>query len=1123
MKKLFLLLYTIPLFANAQVQDTSFPQLNAGGVVNAVAGDTVRNILYIAGNFTSVSGSARKNIAAINLATNTVIPFFNPVTSMPGEILAMVHYENYLYIAGSFTSINGNVTNHYLSRIQLSAGGITGAVDQTWNLNPDSKINDLCLDSNRIYIAGGGIVIDDLYSGEVRIRLACINATNGSLLPFDPSIRIANSSFSWGSFEPVKLHCTHNRLYVCGRNFGGAFNDGIIALNKSNGDVISSFNPNFTFQQVVDCETYNGKIYVLNSKIWPGGFSLMEIDEQTSTINTGAFVITGNGNPEAIVRYKNYLYVAGGFESVQGNLQNYLCSINLNNQQLISWNPLATNSFSNSRGLLRIKNYLYLSDVNLSSIELISRLGIARFCLEPFNVGPININDVTWCPGQTGIMGYIDQVWYADNYIWNYSGQGLQIISNGNSANFIPESNITAGVLSCKPINSCGLSVDSSALSILINVLPIVDAGADTTITCIRDSVVLIGSSTNLNVSFHWINPEQDLFSGASLTTNSSGSHFLTIYDSLTTCINSDSVFVFADTAKPELTLPFGTFELTCSDTNLILFGNSATPFTDLYWNKNGGGIYPNPFSCTEIGQYYLTGANIINGCRDSCLLSVSQNIMAPTIYLISHDESQLIIDTLNCLKDSILIIGSSLNSTVNYLWAQNNLIIGTNDSVILTADGTYIFECIDSLNGCSAIIPFVILENLNQPIYTLNSDSLFINCSIDSVQLLINQVSGNEYYWFFHNNLIPNATFLSDTGTVYLNVVSTSSGCSVSDSLFIVFKPEIIFQNSNDTIICKYSELMFVPKVVGNFTSITYNFNYIPSNSDTLIAMIDTNSIFLIEAISGNCVGMDTLYVNIPSEIKDSIVGYGSCNNSGYNGAFFIFTEGGFAPFDFSIDTGITFQNSAYFDSLNFGSYQILIKDSLSCIYAIDYDFINTGNIPMPDFLISSLGMMTDTLVAVNKNVPDQDSLIWSYDNRFTLLAENSENIWLHALDTGHLFIRMEAWFNGCYTEKLKSVYIDLLDTTAANWNHNSAILNKIIYPNPNNGQFTFECELEGKQSIRIVIAQMNGFIIDESEFDNVNYINKHYSLGNIEPGKYILVIQGEFVRGHEYFIVHD
>ena len=78
-------------------------------------------------------------------------------------------------------------------------------------------------------------------------------------------------------------------------------------------------------------------------------------------------------------------------------------------------------------------------------------------------------------------------------------------------------------------------------------------------------------------------------------------------------------------------------------------------------------------------------------------------------------------------------------------------------------------------------------------------------------------------------------------------------------------------------------------------------------------------------------------------------------CNGAS-NGTLTINASGGMPPYKYSIDGGVTFQVSAVFNGLSAGNYNIIVKDSLGCVY------IFTFSLSEPPFLTVSAPTIAST-----------------------------------------------------------------------------------------------------------------------------------------------------------------
>lgn len=101
---------------------------NVNGLVNSVALSADCGTAYLGGVFTSVNGTAVRNIAAVSTSTGAVVPGF--ASSAGGQVSAMLMSGSHLLVGGYFTSIN-NSAKGYL----VSLNPRTGLDDNYVNLN----------------------------------------------------------------------------------------------------------------------------------------------------------------------------------------------------------------------------------------------------------------------------------------------------------------------------------------------------------------------------------------------------------------------------------------------------------------------------------------------------------------------------------------------------------------------------------------------------------------------------------------------------------------------------------------------------------------------------------------------------------------------------------------------------------------------------------------------------------------------------------------------------------------------------------------------------------------------------------------------------------------------------
>ena len=100
---------------------------NVNGEVNSIAfrpGKCSR--AYIGGSFTSVNGTAAKNLAAVNTSTDSVVKAFaHNASAAVQTILALSHH---VLVGGNYKSINGSSANPYMTGLNPTTGKDDGFV-----------------------------------------------------------------------------------------------------------------------------------------------------------------------------------------------------------------------------------------------------------------------------------------------------------------------------------------------------------------------------------------------------------------------------------------------------------------------------------------------------------------------------------------------------------------------------------------------------------------------------------------------------------------------------------------------------------------------------------------------------------------------------------------------------------------------------------------------------------------------------------------------------------------------------------------------------------------------------------------------------------------------------------
>ncbi|MEG5042868.1 MULTISPECIES: DUF4347 domain-containing protein [unclassified Microcoleus] len=191
---------------------------------------TINDWIYAGGDFTTVNGTARNNIARMN-ADGSLDTAFNPAGGMDSRVAAIaLDSSGKVYAGGYFTTVNGTARNR-IARMNAD-GSLDTAFNPTGGM--DSNVYAIALDSSgKPYVGGGFTTVN----GTARNYIARMNADGSLDTAFNPTGGMSLS------VDAIALDSS-GKPYV-----GGAFNTvngtarNQIARMNADGSLDTAFNP----------------------------------------------------------------------------------------------------------------------------------------------------------------------------------------------------------------------------------------------------------------------------------------------------------------------------------------------------------------------------------------------------------------------------------------------------------------------------------------------------------------------------------------------------------------------------------------------------------------------------------------------------------------------------------------------------------------------------------------------------------------------------------------------------------------------------------------------------------------------------------------------------------------
>ncbi len=403
------------------------------------------------------------------------------------------------------------------------------------------------------------------------------------------------------------------------------------------------------------------------------------------------------------------------------------------------------------------------------------------------------------------------------------------------------------------------------------NTLPEISPTADT-LSCAALSITLMGESNTPNVTYSWIGPNGFVDSIANPTVMNAGTYYLTVSGG-PNCLSMDSVYVSIDTLTSIPLLNNGM--LTCVVDSTII--NVLNPDTSLTYNWNGPGGYTGtgPSATVNIAGIYELITTADNGCTATGTSTVTADSDLPNVTASGGD--------LNCLIDSIMLLGSSSTPGVTFSWVGPNGFSSNDQNPTVSDAGSYTLTVLAG-NGCESMAPLQVMEDVNLP--DVNATGGELNCLVDSI--IINGSSstiGASFSWtgpngFSSDNANPT---VNDPGEYILTVLGTN-GCEAEVPVQVTIDnivPDL--QVSNVILACDETSTTLVAM---STNGLQFEWTYLPNGTNYTGSSISVSDLGVYEVTvqsANGCTTTDQVDLSLANDVIDlSISGTNiTCQNN--------------------------------------------------------------------------------------------------------------------------------------------------------------------------------------------------------------------------------------------------
>jgi len=204
-------------------------------------------------------------------------------------------------------------------------------------------------------------------------------------------------------------------------------------------------------------------------------------------------------------------------------------------------------------------------------------------------------------------------------------------------------------------------------------------------------------------------------------------------------------------------------------------------------------------------------------------------------------------------------------------------------------------------------------------------------------------------------------------------------------------------------------------------------------------------------------------------------------------------------------------------------GSYSLTITNSKGCQATDNVQVFVNDYIISAEMAVATDMFVNDTIVLVNISSPEPDAIEWLFneDDPIEVVETTPEMAEIIFSKTGDYTVGMRSFVKDCYRDVMKTLHVTENEGVDMDNFGQSDILKFVVYPNPNDGSFTTEIELERQSMLRLRLFSLShGGIVDERILNGAKQYNEKYQM-KITSGVYILLLESASGRRSEKVII--
>jgi gliding motility-associated-like protein len=513
------------------------------------------------------------------------------------------------------------------------------------------------------------------------------------------------------------------------------------------------------------------------------------------------------------------------------------------------------------------------------------------------------------------------------------------------------------------------------------------------------------------------------------------------------------------------------------NDGTITIIPNGGTGAIQ-YSIDNGATYQSNDMFTGLIAGNYSIIIKDVNGCTATANAIINE----PTPVILNASS----VDA-TCNGSNGSITASGIGGTGNIEFSiDGGINFQTSGIFIGLPAGNYNISASDA-NGCLTSI----LVSVNNALAPDIASVQHINVSCyagTNGSITINAIGGTGVLEFSINNgttFQSSNTFSNLAAGNYDIVVRDANGCLTTSSVILTQPSQLVLLTSTEPETCGNNNGSIAVIANGGTGTIVFSIdngsNY--QSASIFNGLNASNYTILVMDANGCTSSSASIVPDAPSPTIQSVAVIDVSCNAGNNGSITIYSVGGSGLIQYSIDSGMTFQNGNVFNNLQAGNYQISIQDTNGCV-ANSVTIINEPN----------------AIVLITSSV---DATCNGSNGTITMNGSGGTGLLLYSIDGGVNF-QPQSIFSGLFAGNYTIIAQDVngcIDSVVANVNN---ALAPVIASIPT---INVTCNAGSNGSITINANGGTGVLLFSTD-NGITFQNSNV-FTNLSSGQYHVVVK--------------